>query len=84
MGMQSRPCNKPKRDMCKSIRDQMLSIRLRHPWQTLRFSLRRLANALTFSIPSIREWHSTAKPPRTFLDPVLVFPFLSSIQVLRI
>ena len=78
------PCRKPKQDICKSVRDQMLS--LKAPLSVTGIELRVLTvlHSAHVDIPPLMNLLSTTGPPGVLCHPVFKSSFPCSNQVLRI
>ena len=82
--MEPGPCSKPKQDTCKSIRDQMLSIRPSSPIADVILNVTALLQSAHFQIPSTADLYPIVATPGIVSDP-FYRPFLVfSHQVLRI
>ena len=76
------PCRKPRQDICKSVRDQMLSLKASLPVTGIELHVLTVLHFGHVNIPPLMNLISTTGPPGVLFDPVFKFPF--STQVLRI
>ena len=83
-GMESDPCRKPEQDICKSVRDQMLS--LKAPLSVIGIEHRVLTvlHSAHVDIPPLVNLLSTTGPPGILFHPVFKSSLPFSNQVLRI
>ena len=83
-GMESDPCRKPKQDICKSVRYQMLSLKASSSVTDIAVHLSTVLQSMPVEGPLLVNWIPAAGPPGVLFYPVskLFFPFSS--QVLRI
>jgi hypothetical protein len=83
-GMERGPCSKQKQDICKSVRDQMLSVPPSSPLADIAFHISTILQASHFDDLLLMKLLPAAGPPGVVFHPVLKLscPFLN--QVLRI
>lgn len=83
-GMESDPCHKPKQDICKSVRYQMLSLKAPSSVTGNELHILTVLHSAHVAIPLLMDLLSTTGPPGVFFHPVLKSSFPFSNQVLRI
>ena len=76
------PCRKPKQDICKSVRDQMVSLQAPLPVTGIELHVLTVLHFGHVDIPPLMNLISTTGPPGVLFDPVFKFSF--STQVLRV
>jgi len=83
-GMERGPCSKQKQDICKSVRDQMLSVPPSSPLADIAFHISTILQASHFDDLLLMKLLPAAGPPGVVFHPVLKLscPFFN--QVLRI
>jgi hypothetical protein len=83
-GMERGPCSKQRQDICKSVRDQMLSVPPSSPLADIAFHISTILQASHFDELLLMKLLPTAGPPGVVFHPVLKLscPFFN--QVLRI
>jgi hypothetical protein len=83
-GMESDPCRKPKQDICKSVRDQMLSLKAPSSVTGIELRVLTVLHSAHVDIPPLMNLLSTTGPPGVLFHPVFKSSFPFSNQVLRI
>ena len=83
-GMESDPCRKPKQDICKSVRDQMLSLKAPSSVTGIELRVSTVLHSAHVDIPPLVNLLSTTGPPGVLFHPVFKSSFPFSNQVLRI
>ena len=83
-GMESDPCRKPKQDICKSVRDQMLSLKAQSSVTGIELRVSMVLHSAHVDIPPLMNLLSTTGPPGVLFHPVFKLSFPFSNQVLRI
>jgi hypothetical protein len=81
--MERDPCNNHKHDICRFVRDQMLSVLPSSPLEDIAFHISTIVQAAHFEMSLLRNLLPTG-PPGVVFYPVLKFSFPFSSQVLRI
>jgi hypothetical protein len=82
--MEPGPCSKHKQDICKSVRDQMLSLKASSSVADIVLHLSTVLQSMHVEAPLLINLLSTAGPPGVVFRPVLKLSFPFSNQVLRI
>jgi len=82
--MEPGPCSKQKQDICKSVRDQMLSVRPSSPVIDITLHVSTVFHSAHVDIPPLMNLLSTAGPPGVLFRPVFKLSYPFSNQVLRI
>jgi hypothetical protein len=83
-GMERGPCSKQKQDICKSVRDQMLSLKASSSVPDIVLHLSTVLQSMHVQAPLLINLLSSAGPPGVVFRPVLKLSFPFSNQVLRI
>jgi hypothetical protein len=83
-GMESDPCRKPMQDTCKSVRDQMLSLKAPSSVTGVELRVLTVLHSVHVDIAPLMNLLSTTGPPGVLLHPVFKSSFPFSNQVLRI
>ena len=83
-GMESDPCGKPKQDICKSVRYQMLSLKAPSSVTGIELHVSTVLHSAHVDIPPLMNSLSTTGPPGVRFHPVFKSSFPFSNQVLRI
>jgi hypothetical protein len=78
------PCRDHKQDICKSVRDRMLSLRASSPVAEITLHTLAIPHVAQFDIPLLINLLPAAGPPGVLFQPVLKSAFAFSNQVLRI
>jgi hypothetical protein len=81
--MERGPCTKHKQDICKSVRDQMLSFKAPSSVTGIELYVLTVLHSVGVDIPLLMNLLSTTGPPG-FVSPVFKSSFPFSNQVLRI
>jgi hypothetical protein len=82
--MEPGPCSKQKQDICKSVRDQMLSVPPSSPLSDIALHISTILQASHFDDPLLMKLLPAAGPPGVVFHPVLKLSCRFSNQVLRI
>jgi hypothetical protein len=82
--MERGPCTRHKQDICKSVRDQMLSLKAPSPVTGIELHVLTVLHFAHVDIPLLMNLLSTAGPPGVLFHPVFKSSFPFSNQVLRI
>ena len=82
--MEPGPCSKQKQDICKSVRDQMLSLKAPSSVTGIELHILTVFHSAHVDIAPLMNLLSTAGPPGVVFRPVLKLSFPFSKQVLRI
>lgn len=82
--MQRGPCSEQKQDVCKSVRDQMLSIKAHSPAADIALDISTALHSAYAEVPLTIDPHPTAGPPGVLSHSVLKSSFPFTSQVLRI
>ena len=82
--MEPGPCSKQKQDICKSVRDQMLSVRPSSPVIDITLHVSTVFHSAHVDIPPLINLLSTAGPPGVVFHPVSKLSYPFSNQVFRI
>jgi hypothetical protein len=84
-GMESDdPCRKPKQDICKSVRDQLFSLKAPSSVTGIELRVLPVLHSAHVDIPPLMNLLSTKGPPGVLFHPVFKSSFPFSNQVLRI
>ena len=83
-GMERGPCSKHKQDICKSVRDQMISLKASSSVADIVLHLSTVLQSMQLDAPLLINLLSTAGPPGVVFRPVLKLSCPFSNQVLRI
>ncbi len=78
------PCNDHRQDICKSVRDQMLSIQASSPLAKVAVHISTILQSAYFDVPLLVNLLPATGPPGVVLHSVFKLSFLFSNQVLRI
>lgn len=81
--MERGPCNNHKHDICKFVRDQMLSVLPSSPLVEVALHISTIVQAAYFEMPFLIDLLPTG-PPGVLFNPVFKSSFPFSNQVLRI
>jgi hypothetical protein len=82
--MEPGPCSKQKPDICKSVRDQMLSLKAPSSVTGIELHILMVLHCAHVDIPSLMNLLPEAGPPGVVFQPVFKLSFPFSNQVLRI
>ena len=82
--MEPGPCSKQKQDLCKSVRDQMLSLKASASVADIVLHLSAVLQSMHIEALLLINLLSTAGPPGVVFRPALKLSFPFSNQVLRI
>jgi hypothetical protein len=82
--MEPGPCSKQKQDICKSVRDQMLSVPPSSPLADIAFHISTVLQSMHVDAPLLINLLPAAGPPGVLFQPVSKLSFPFSNQVLRI
>jgi hypothetical protein len=82
--MEPGPCSKQKQDICKSVRDQMLSLKAPSSVTGIELHILMVLHSAHVDIPPLINLLSTAGPPGVVFHPVSKLSYPFSNQVLRI
>jgi hypothetical protein len=83
-GMEPGPCSKQKQDICKSVRDQMLSLKAPSSVTGIELHILMVLHSAYVDIPALMNLLPEAGPPGVVFQPVFKLSFPFSNQVLRI
>ena len=78
------PCSEQKQDICKSVRDQLLSIQAKSPALDIAFDISTVLHSEYAAVSLLIDQLSSAGPPGALSHSVLKFSFPFTSQVLRI
>jgi hypothetical protein len=78
------PCHDHKQDICKSVRDRMLSVRALSPAAEITLHALPILHFAQLDVPLLINLLPAAGPPGVLFQPVLKSAFACSNQVLRI
>ena len=82
--MEPGPCSKHKQDICKSVRDQMLSLKAPSSVTGIEVHILTVFHSAHVDIPPLMNLLSPAGPPGVVFRPVFKLSYPFSNQVLRI
>jgi len=82
--MEPGPCSKQKQDICKSVRDQMLSLKAPSSVTGIELHILTVFHSAHVDISPLMNLLSTAGPPGVLFRPVFKLSYPFSNQVLRI